>query len=65
VYIVPPAVVLEVPAAYPNELEVKLAAVPDVEAAESPDADALGVVPDVTTDATIDTPVAGDALDTL
>jgi hypothetical protein len=44
---------------------LKLADVPDVEAAESPVAVVEGVVPDVTTEATMLTPVAGAFDDTL
>ena len=55
----------EVPAAYPNELDVKLAEAPVVEAALSPEAEVLGVVPDATTEPTIESPVAGALLSIL
>ena len=64
-YIVPPAVVDDVPAPYGVVELLKLADKPVVLIAESPDAVVLGVVPEVTTEPTIDSPVAGALLSIL
>ena len=67
-YIVPPAVELAVPGVtYGVVLLAKVAAVPTVDAAASPDAATAGVVPAAAlmTLATTDVPVDGAADDTL
>lgn len=61
----PLAVDDDVPAEYPKLDDWKLTLAPDVENALSPDADVLGVVPEVTTTPTMDNPVAGALLSTL
>lgn len=57
--------IVAVPAAKPSVVTVKLAAVPVVDAAASPDAVTLGVVPATTTAATTLRPVPGAAVLTL
>jgi hypothetical protein len=64
-YIVPEAVLELVPVPYGVLELLKLADKPEVLRAESPEAVVAGVVPEVTTEPTIDRPVAGALLSIL